>query len=119
MHTQKTSMHIGYLMFANNQKCNLLPAINGIFLHTCNTADRVIDAIWQLNASVSSASINRAITSLSSESKNRLHEMGRTLLVGYSLDNFDVSLKHSTGTVDEPFSKLVHLTSGLILNLAH
>lgn len=106
-------------MFANNQHCNLLAAINGVFLHTCNTSERVIDAIWRLNASVSATSINKAINSLSVESKKRLHEMGQTLLVGYSLDNYDIALKHSTGTVDEPYSTLVHLTSGLILNLAH
>lgn len=112
-------MHIASLLIANNQHCNLLASINGIFLHACSTPERVIDVVWRLNASISAFSINNAIHSLASESKKHLRTFGQSLLVGYTLDNFDVALKHSTGTVDEPFSKLVHLTSGLILNLAH
>lgn len=72
-----------------------------------------------MNVSLSAPSINNAINSLLIETKYRLREMGQSLMVGYTLDNYDVTLKHSTGTVEEPLSTLVHLTSGLILRLVH
>lgn len=88
-------------------------------MHSCNASERVIDAVWRLDASLSAASINNAINSLSIETKFKLQEMGQSFLVGYTLDNYDVAFKHSTGVVDEPLSSLVHLTSGLILKLVH
>ena len=106
-------------MFANNKHCNLIPAVTGIFLHSCNAPERVIDAIWRMDASISVHSINLAINSLSKESSKELRRFGQSMLVGYTLDNFDVNFKHSTGTVDQLTSNLVHLTSGLILNVAY
>ena len=41
------------------------------------------------------------------------------MLYGYVLDNFDVTLKHSTGTADQSMSDMFHLTAGLLINLAH
>ena len=112
-------MHIGNILYANNQQCNLVPAINGIFLHACNAPERIIDAIYQMDASISASSINNAINSLSAQTKVDLQEMGQSMLVGYALDNFDITFKRSTGTVEDPASYMVHLTSGLVFNLAH
>ena len=112
-------MHIGSILFANNRCCNLVPAMNGIFLHTCNAPERIIDAVHRMDASISASSVNNAITSLSTQAMKDLRVKGQTMLVGYCLDNYDITFKHTTGTVNESLSNMVHLTSGLIVDLAH
>ena len=112
-------MHIGSILLANNRQCNLFAAINGVFLHTCHASERTIDAISRMDGSISSSSINNAVKSLSKESEDNIKAKGRTMLTAYVLDNFDVTFKHSTGTTEQSISNMVHLTSGLIMDLAH
>ena len=112
-------MHIGSILLASNRKCNLFAAVNGVFLHTCHASERVVDAISRMDGSISSSSINNAVNSLSKESADNIMTKGQTMMVGYVLDNFDVTFKHSTGTTEQSTSDMVHLTSGLLLNLAH
>lgn len=112
-------MHISSILFSMNRQCNLVAAINGIFLHACNTSERVIDTVSRLDACISSSSIDNAVNSLSKETRQNLKSKGQTLLVGYALDNYDITFQHSTGTVEQQSSSMVHLTSGLIFNLQH
>lgn len=72
-----------------------------------------------MGVSISLSSIHRAIHSLSLESAKTLQHLGRSLLISYAYDNFDVKFNVGTPTADGPDSTLVHLTSGLMLKMNH
>ena len=106
-------------MQALNQRCNALTVINGIFLHSCNTSEKAIQALAHMGVSISSYTINNAVRSLSQHSAAEIHALGRTLLAGYAYDNFDVAINTMTPTVEKSTESLLHLTSGLVLQLDH
>lgn len=110
---------VSRVLYANNQQCNLIPAVVGIFLHACNAPERVVDVLWHMNTSMSIASINNAINSLSVESAINIKEAGQTLLYSYVLDNFDIQLKHKTTTVEQSTDTLFHLISASLIKLVH
>lgn len=110
---------VSRVLYANNQQCNLIPAVVGIFLHACNAPERVVDVLWRMNTSMSIASINNAINSLSVESAINIKEAGQTLLYSYVLDNFDIQLKHKTTTVEQSTDTLFHLISASLIKLVH
>ncbi|KAG1741905.1 uncharacterized protein EDB91DRAFT_1081690 [Suillus paluster] len=83
------------MLQSSNQKCNALQSIYGIFLHSCNTPQRVIHMLARMGISTCPATILNAIRSLSHESITHIQAMSQTLLVGYVYDNFDVDFKTS------------------------
>lgn len=102
-----------------NQRCNALQSIVGIFLHSAGTPETVIELLSRFGVSLTTTSINNAVSSLSSESTNTIVETGRTLLAAYAYDNVDIDLKHAMPTGDMLHDTLVHLTSGTLLELNH
>jgi len=106
-------------MQSHNQKCNAFQCIIGIFLHSCHTPERVVEALARLGISISQSTIHRAVTSLSLKSAQKLQEMGRQRLCAYAYDNFDIQLKSTTPTVERSNDSLKHLTSGVLLPLQH
>jgi len=44
---------ISIMMQGTNQKCNTLKSVFGIFLHSCNTPQKVIDALAHMGISIS------------------------------------------------------------------
>ncbi|KAG1846699.1 hypothetical protein C8R48DRAFT_750575 [Suillus tomentosus] len=118
--TEKKVVLISIMLQSSNQKCNALQSIYGIFLHSCNTPQRVIHALARMGISTSPATILNAIRSLSHESITRIQAMGQTLLVGYVYDNFDVDFKTSAPTYEKrSVDTLTHLTSGMLVKLDH
>ncbi|KAA1479733.1 hypothetical protein DENSPDRAFT_789531 [Dentipellis sp. KUC8613] len=115
----KTTVIINIMMQANNQQCNALQSIVGVFLHSCGTPEKVIKMLARSGISISVDAINDAVKSLSVQTTKALGELGSTLLAAYAYDNFDVQLNMSTPTVDDGGSSLVHLTSGDLLQLDH
>ncbi|KAF8183269.1 hypothetical protein K438DRAFT_1444381, partial [Mycena galopus ATCC 62051] len=85
----KTAVMISIMMQSRNSKCNALESVFGIFLHSTNTPEKVIQALAHMGISISPTAIHRAIHSLSGETFETLRDMGETLLVGYAYDNFD------------------------------
>ena len=104
---------------ANNKRCNLLGTIIGIFLHTCNAPDRVIDVLCRSSSSISTSAVNDAINSLSASAAQKLKEEGKTFMYSYVLDNFDVQLKHKETTVEQSKDTLFHLTSAALVQINH
>ncbi|EPQ58924.1 hypothetical protein GLOTRDRAFT_23636, partial [Gloeophyllum trabeum ATCC 11539] len=100
-------------------RCNVLQSMVGIFLHSCNAPEAVIELLSQLGISISCSAIDHAISSLSEEAGREIRELGRTLLAAYAYDNFDVEIKHSVPTVQNPEDPILHLTSGTLLQLDH
>ncbi|KAI0084796.1 hypothetical protein BDY19DRAFT_987352 [Irpex rosettiformis] len=101
------------------QKCNIFQATMGIFLHSCRAPEKLIKVLCRMGVSVSLASIHRAVHSLSRQSSFEIQRTGRSLLVSYAYDNFDVKFNTGIPTVDGPSDLLVHMTSGMMLKLGH
>lgn len=119
MNTQKTVVILSMLMHSVNQQCNALAAVNGIFFHACNTPDKVIKAAAHMGISISPSSINNAVHSLSQESTNRLRTLGQSLTAMIAYDNCELTLNRMTPTIEKSGDRLVHLTSGLVMKMAH
>ncbi len=114
---QKKFACLSSIVHANNQKCNMLQVIIGIFLHTCNAPERVVDLFFHLGLSCAQKTILAALESLSKESVKHIATVGQTLLVAYAYDNFDMSDKSKTPTIEQSNDCLRHLTSGTLLPL--
>lgn len=69
--------------------------------------------------SISTSTINDAVTSLSAEAVVEMRRLGRTFLTSYAFDNLDIDLKHSVPTAEKPQDTLIHITSGTMLPLHH
>jgi hypothetical protein len=110
---------ISIMLQGTNQKCNQLEAVFGIFLHSCNTPEKVIDALAHMGVSILIDTIHNAVCSLSLETYETLRRMGQTLLVAYVYDNFDIDFKTHLPTVKKIHDTLVHLTSGVLIQLEH
>lgn len=112
-------MRIGSILYGLNRTCNLFSSIMGVFLHTCNTPTRLINALWRLDICISSSSIDNAINSLSLEAEHNIMQAGRSLQYNYVLDNFDIQKKHSQPVVDQLDQTMFHLTAGTLIRLVH
>ncbi|KAL6308380.1 hypothetical protein BKA93DRAFT_815411 [Sparassis latifolia] len=116
---QKTVTIISIIMQSIDQQCNALQSTLGIFLHSCNTHEKVVKALARIGISISLSSIHNAIHSLSQASTAGMREYGQTCLVLYAYDNFDIKFNTLVPTIEEPSDTLEHLTSGVILPLEH
>ena len=105
---QKIVLIISIIMQSSNQKCNAFKSIFGLFLHSCNTLECVINALAQMGVSISVSTINQAVQSLSRETVQTLCTMGQSLLVGYAYDNFDIDFKTHLHTVKKEVDTLTH-----------
>ncbi|KAF7969309.1 hypothetical protein HWV62_27741 [Athelia sp. TMB] len=94
-------------------------SVIGVFLHSTNTPQKVIDALAHMGVSISVSSIHDAVSSLSAETYATIREMGRTLLVAYAYDNFDIDFKTHKPTFEKTKDTLTHLTSGTLIGLEH
>ncbi|KAK7015395.1 hypothetical protein R3P38DRAFT_3321655 [Favolaschia claudopus] len=115
----KTAVIISILMQSRNAKCNALECVFGIFLHSANTPEKVIQALAHMGISISASAIQHAIHLLSAETADTLREMGQTLLVGYAYDNFDINFPTIVPTIEKATDPLTHLTSGALIYLEH
>ena len=110
---------ISIMMQSRNPKCNALETVFGIFLHSTNTPQKVIEALSHMGISISVSAIRTAIHSLSLETHETLRAMGQTYLVGYAYDNFDIDFKTGVPTIEKIGDTLTHLTSGTLILLEH
>ena len=116
---QKATVVICILLQGSNQKCNLLQSMFRIFLHSCKTPQKVVPALACIGVAISVESIDSAIQSLSQETHATLQRMGKTLLVSYVYDNFDIDFKTNLPTIERSGSTLEHLTAGTLVKLEH
>ena len=106
-------------MQSTNRSCNTLQSALGIFLHSCGTPETVRELLAHMGLSISTTSINEAISNLSKEAIAETHKIGKSLLTIYAYDNLDIDLKHSTPTVENSAETLIHITSGTLFPLYH
>ena len=107
------------MMQSTNARTNALESIIEIFLHSCGTPEKVIEALAHLGITISVNAIHYAITSLSTKSAVAIQQLGQTLLASYAYNNFDVDLKTSAPTTEKSTDTLKHLTSALLFPLQH
>ncbi|KAJ7037742.1 hypothetical protein C8F04DRAFT_952134 [Mycena alexandri] len=119
IYLQKIVVMISIMMQSRNNKANALESVFGIFLHSTNTPEKVIQALAHMGISISPGAIHAAIHSLSAETVETLRTMGQTLLVGYAYDNFDINFPTIVPTIEKAGDPLTHLTSGAIIRLEH
>jgi hypothetical protein len=105
------------MLQSSNQHCNALQSIIGVFLKSCNAPETVCEFLAQAGLSLSSSSINNAITNLSREAGTEIRKLGKSFLTLYAYDNLDIDLKHSVPTLEKSQETLIHLTSGTMLPL--
>ena len=105
------------MLQSSNQNCNALQSLVGIFLQSCNTPETVCEFLAHAGLSISTMSINNAITNLSREAGLKVCELGKLFLTSYAYDNLDIDLKHSVPTLEKPQDMLIHLTSDTMLPL--
>jgi hypothetical protein len=118
---QKATAVISILLQSANQKCNLLQSVFGLFLHSCNTPQKVIQALACMGVSVSVSvdAINKGVESLSAKARNTVRKFGQTKLTAYTYDNFDIDFKSNLPTVEKTGGTLSHFTSGTLIHLDH
>ncbi|KAJ7216067.1 hypothetical protein GGX14DRAFT_562506 [Mycena pura] len=110
---------ISIMMQSTNQQSNMLESVIGIFLHASNTPSKVIETLARMGISISVDSIHSAVHSLSRQTFGRLQSMGRTLLVSYAYDNFDINFPTTVPTIEHSTDTLTHMTSGGLIFLEH
>ncbi|KAJ7827556.1 hypothetical protein B0H13DRAFT_2373776 [Mycena leptocephala] len=107
------------MMQSTNQQSNMLESVIGIFLHASNAPSKVIETLAHMGISISVDSIHSAVHSLSRETYERLRTMGRSLLVSYAYDNFDIDFPNLVPTVEKSTDTLTHMTSGGLIYMEH
>ena len=99
-----------------NENCNYLQSILGVFVHSANVPQRVIEVLAHAGLSISIKSIQRAVKSMSADSAHRIKESLRTLKVSIAYDNFDINFKTSEPTLTHQ-SSFVSATSATAIPL--
>ena len=91
----------------------------GVFEHSCNTPHKVMEVMAHMGVAISPNAVNYAVAKLSKNAIREIERAGRTLLVGYAFDNFDVELPTTRHGVEQSTIKQFHLTSGVLLPLTN
>ncbi|KAK7692792.1 hypothetical protein QCA50_004425 [Cerrena zonata] len=110
---------LSIFMQSSNQQCNALQSMVGLYLHTCHVSEATLDLLARMGCSISTTSVNKAITSLSAQSSEVIERIGRTLLTSFVFDNLDADIKRLVPTAENPNSTLIHITAGMLIPLEH
>ncbi|KAH9011519.1 hypothetical protein EDB83DRAFT_2580346, partial [Lactarius deliciosus] len=113
----KTVVCASIILKSANKNCNYLQSIMGVFVHSANVPQRVIEVLAHAGLSISIKSIQRAVKSMSNDSALRIKESLRTLKVAIAYDNFDINFKTSEPTLTHQ-SSFVSATSATAIPLA-
>ena len=71
-----------------------------------------------MGVSVSVDTINKGVESLSTQARHTVRQFGKTKLVAYAYDNFDIDFKSNLPTIEKGTTRS-HLTSGTLIRLEH
>ncbi|KAI0310545.1 hypothetical protein OF83DRAFT_1032149, partial [Amylostereum chailletii] len=109
---------LSMLMKGTNQKCNALASVIGLFLHSSNVPERVIEVVSHVGLSIGVTAINNSVNSLDRDVLKKFRVLGLSLTAAAAYDNFDVAFNVATPTVEND-KNLAHLTSGTFIPLEH
>ncbi|KAG1896459.1 uncharacterized protein F5891DRAFT_958578, partial [Suillus fuscotomentosus] len=105
---------LSIMMRSTNQRSNTLQSLLGMFLQSTHTPQKVIETLERMGISVSVNAILSGTQSLAAQTHQHLRSLGRSLLVAYAYDNFDIDLKTHEHKIENSMETLKHLTSGLM-----
>ncbi|KAI9434779.1 hypothetical protein H4582DRAFT_1818304, partial [Lactarius indigo] len=112
----KSVVCISIILQSANENCNHLQGIIGMFVHSANVPQRVIEVLAHAGLSISIKSIQRAVKSMSNDSARKIRQSLRTLKVAMAYDNFDINFKTSEPTIAH-HSSFVSATSATAIPL--
>ncbi|KAI0734351.1 hypothetical protein BC629DRAFT_1263891, partial [Irpex lacteus] len=117
--SRKRLIIISIFMFSTNQKCNALPAVMGMFLHSTSAPELVVEVLAHAGLSVSTSTIHNMVDSLSHSVLSKIRALAKTRLFLLAYDNFDIDFKSYLATIEHPGQTLKHATSALMMPLEH
>ncbi|KAI9430086.1 hypothetical protein BJY52DRAFT_1133667 [Lactarius psammicola] len=112
----KSVICISIILQSVNENCNHLQGIIGMFVHSANVPQHVIEVLAHAGLSISIKSIQRAVKSMSTDSAQKIRESLRSLKVAMAYDNFDINFKTLEPTIAH-CSSFVSATSATAIPL--
>ncbi|TFK20867.1 hypothetical protein FA15DRAFT_565080, partial [Coprinopsis marcescibilis] len=107
---------ISIVLQSNNEHCNYLQSILGLFFHSATVPEKVVKTLSHSGLSISTTSINRMIKSLSTEATRKIRATAQTLKAAFAYNNFNQSFKVAAPTIERP-STFVSATSATLIPL--
>jgi hypothetical protein len=105
------------LLMSSNQKCNALQLVIGMFCHSTNAPELIIEMLAHAGLSISTSSIQNMITLLSNKSNEKIQSLAQTLTTSFAYDNFDMEFKSHNPTVEKHGDSLKHAMSTIVFPL--
>ncbi|KIL64923.1 hypothetical protein M378DRAFT_58294, partial [Amanita muscaria Koide BX008] len=112
----KAVVIISILMQSNNERCNQLQTLLGVFFHSISVPERAVELLARAGLSVSVSTINNAISSLSKQASVILKSTVRTMTTAFAYDNFNMDFKTSEPTIEHS-SSFISATSATAIPL--
>ncbi|KAI0313654.1 hypothetical protein OF83DRAFT_1086186 [Amylostereum chailletii] len=110
---------LSILMKSTNQRCNTFASVLGLFMHSSNVPERVLDVVSHIGLAISSTAINNAVNHLENDALIKIKALARTFVAAIGYDNFDVAFNVAEPTIENAGKTLAHLTSGTLIQLEH
>jgi hypothetical protein len=117
LYLQKVVTIASMLLISSNQKCNALPSMLGLFCHSTNALELVIETLAHAGLSISLSSIHNMVNLLLTKSVDNIRSLAQTLTVLFAYDNFDMEFKSYSPTIEKHEDSLKHATSAIIFPL--
>ena len=114
---QKVVTITSMLLMSSNQKCNALPSMIGLFCHSTNAPELVIETLAHAGLCISTTSIHSMVNSLSTKSADNIRSLAQTLTASFAYDNFDMEFKSYIPSIEKHGDSLKHATSAIIFPL--
>lgn len=102
------------MLQSTNEACNYLQSVLGVFMHSTNTPEKVVETFAHAGLSISTRSIHNATKSLSKEAEKNVRKTMRTLTALLAYDNFDIYFKSSQPVIEHQ-SRFVSATSATVI----
>ncbi|KAH8986835.1 hypothetical protein EDB86DRAFT_2832588 [Lactarius hatsudake] len=111
----KSVVCISIILQSANENCNHLQGIIGMFIHSANVPQCVMEVLAHAGLSISIKSIQWAVKSMSNDSVWKIRKSLCSLKVAMAYDNFDINFKTSELTIAHHSSFQYHLLVWKIL----
>lgn len=97
-------------------RCNVLQALVGLFVHSSNVPEKVIELLAHMGLCITPSSINLMVAHMSNEAQKLLKNELPTLLASLGYDNLEIWFDTEQPTATNP-GKLVSLTTATCIPL--
>jgi hypothetical protein len=114
---QRTVLLLAVFLVCWNVRSNALQVIIALYLHAKRTPDHIIRFLSKAGLSVSTSSIDNAITSLTKQARDRVRSVGQQRKHCLAFDNLDVMIRTLVPTQDGKKEKLANLCTATMIPL--